>query len=255
MIIIALPNDLLVSIAGWLIAAVPVISVFISNWFTLGASTYFRIVPAFCKASQSTFMIQNSVGMTIILVIVARCANEGRMASSLQITGFLAMLLSTVLIVKLHKESVRLLYILIALGWVLYLRMWHVLSSGKNLCDISHTLLKIGGVGLTPEEVLLEVFFLCVLFYIAGVAETAMRTDFLVSHDYKTIILYAFAEDRCLIGYIKSVEDDNGRTMVELDNTYRYSTLTEISDQLEWARIHRLRLDRRNAVLIPLDTL
>ncbi len=243
-------SNLIPSIIGWLFALVPVAGYFISNWFTVGASTWFRITPSFCVAALPQVVTYTAIGIVVTLVsfgiiLVNKCT-----LLFLLVLGLTEAICVIVLVARIKCEVPPIAFLFLFIGAVCFFALSIQGYSNGHIGLPGGFVFTICELNFTLEEVLLVLVELCFLFYLSGVFDTIIRKDYLVDPESDEIILANYASNNCLIGKISAIRalTKNGKVkyICVVDNIYTYGLLTGQSRKLTWCRFSSIELNRNN---------
>lgn len=257
---------------GWLIALVPLVACFISNWITMGASTYYRIHPSICIAPLSTIITQ-ALGVLFVVafffVPIALCVHSlvelNIVLSLLSGFGIVYVLRLTTGEYSMHYEGL--------LGWVFVVASF-LSAAFAVVCDIpvhpgrpfpfslidSPTLdpylsllvdrVNVADViALSVLDIVATITLLCVIAYVIGVRYAAHREPRLVSRDKRIMVLSVFSGGICVVARISAIRREDGKRypVVIVQKPRLYSSITQLDATLEWVRFSRVEFDRSNA--------
>lgn len=231
---------------GWLVAAIPLAAYFISNWFTVGGSTYFRILPSFCIAALPQLTTQTAVGICFVFIILAAAIKFESIVMTVLLLGAADLVLITALaLTTIRKEVQPSGFIVLAAGWLVFIGSAICVAITSHVAPLTSTLLVVGKVAFSAEEIILQITFMCAAFYIAGYFEASARCDFLVDKEKGLVVLHSFADNRAYVGKISEIRFSNNTAICFLENEYEYTTLCGMNSRFVWMRM-RVEVNREN---------
>lgn len=256
---------------GWLIALVPLVACFISNWITMGASTYYRIHPSICIAPLATLITQ-SLGVLVVVVFLF-IPFALWMHSLVQLNAMLTVAsgLGIAIVLRLTDGEYSMRFEG-ALGWVFVLGCFlsviftvafgFPVSEGRPFpfpsIDNPSFNIYLGllvdrlniadAITLSVLDVIATLTLLCVLAYAIGVYYTAHREPRLVDRNKRLMVLTVFSGGTCVVAHIAAIRREKGkRNPVGVVLSPRiYSSITQIDAEFEWVRFSKIELDRSN---------
>lgn len=259
----------------WLVALVPLLACFVSNWMTMGISTYFRIHPAVCMAPLATFITQALITFAIAFgaIALSTVATGSLLPANrvMNVTAGLGMI--HILVLTMGEYSARFEGIL---GWAysagcIWATIWSFMYDpfaapglpawiggvGDDALGVFAAVLfsrfSVGACVLSLADAIAFILQLCVLAYIAGVYYAEHREPRLVDAEYREIVLWVFAGGTCVTAPILDVRfEEDVDPSLELpvcvvSNRRLYRHLSDFKDGLVWARFSKLDLNRSNA--------
>lgn len=268
----AVLSDFLSNNMGWLIAAVPLVACFISNWITMGTSTYYRIHPAICIAPLATLITQAlSLIAIVAFIILPFVAFTGSLVLANAFMG-IASSLGIVAVLWLTRGEYEARFEG-ALGWsfvaVSMALAIFSLSKGARVeeglpfyvPDISNEGLRMLVSCITYRfriaeivvasllDVLMAITLLCVLAYVLGVYYAAHREPRLVDTDNRIMVLSVFSGGACAAARIESIRVDPGKRypICKVSQARIYRSLSQFDGELSWVRFSKIELNRENA--------
>lgn len=259
------------SMPGLISAFIPVAGYFISTWFSMGPSAYFRIAPSFCKPSLPYVIIHTAIGIVAMCITIFIVAQIGSATPVVVLLGLLSFSILGFLIMSARDEvsTLSFTFFWAALSFFIACSAYslvtgHISIPGNVGFEIGFGLEPDGNdyavakFRFTVEELLLLLAEHCVLFFLGGVLYACLAKDYLVDSKTGDIILTIYSGERCLIGTARRFEKEekNGkeRTICVLDNHYRYAELVDNDRQLIWTRFYRVKVDRRGCLPSDIPT-
>ena len=189
------------------ITLIPILAVFVANWFISGTSAYFRIHPSICISPTPRLVMYASTAAVFIVLIIF----FGNLAGSLGISIVLLCITSFVmgmylLLFQLKEISSleRVLIIILLLIDLVSIPAWLY----NHLAAFTNQLYTLGNILFSAEEVIFIIVELSLLFFSIGILESATRKIFLYIPAREELVLQIFSESRCVIAAIDRIEHE-----------------------------------------------
>ena len=257
---------------GWLIASVPLVACFISNWITMGTATYYRIHPAICIAPLATLITQALCLIALVaFVVLPITVYVGSLVLVNAAMGIMSSL-GIFAVLRLTKGEYEARFEGV-LGWtfVVVIMVLSVVSllvearvnpglpryalgipneGLKTLVScITYRFIIAGIVAVSLLDVLTAVTLLCALAYVLGVYYAAHREPRLVDMDNRIMVLSVFSGGACAAAKIESMRVDPKMRypVCKISNARIYRSLAQFDGELYWVRFSKLELNRENA--------
>ena len=271
-------NDLVETILnnmGWIVAAIPLIACFISNWVTVGTSAYFRLHPAVCIAPLPTLITQaltvSAIVLFLLMPIVVSCGSfvpvhillgslsllgihrvlnlmRGEYSQRFEgllgylFIGFTTFWLATILVFDCVPKIGPLWWAPITDPQSGFERFLYFLTARQPIGNI---------VVVNIADLIAFLTLLCVVAFLAGVYYAAHREPRLVDMKDLRVVLSVFTGGVCGVATIELVEYVQGKKypVCHISKQRSYPPLTEMGDSLCWVRFAEIKVDRENATL------
>lgn len=246
LLVAAISLDASMSVAAY-VALIPVVAVFVANWFISGTSAYFRIHPSICISPTPRLVMYASTAAVVILMVAFVGIASGSLGIPLVVLCIISLLMSVYLIKRQLDEISFVERVLIGILMVLdcvSIPMWIY----NHLAVFTHQLYTLGNILFSIEEVIFLIVELSLFFFFIGIFESAMRRIFLYIPEENELILQVFSESRCVIAAIDYIENEDNPNAAKcfLKQGYTYENILNPERVLVWRRFKRVYPYRGN---------
>lgn len=221
---------------GWLIALVPLFACFISNWVTMGASTFFRIHPSICIAPLATFITQTLGVLVVVVLLFIPFALWTHSLVLLNLILAFASGLGVAYVLRLTDGECSARFEG-SLAWIFvfgcFLSVMFTLASGFPVSegrlfpfptiDNSSFNIYLGllvdrlniadVITLSVLDIIATLTLLCVLACVIGMYYSAHREPRLVDRDKRLMVLAVFSGGTCVVAHIAAIRREKGKRL------------------------------------------